>query len=177
MKHGFEKVGLPGCATCHSNHKILSAEPRNAGHAARGGLRSVPRARKVRRHLGGAQVAETLRADLEGLDDQIQQAHATIEKAEQLGMEVSGPRFDLHKANDALQNARVQIHSFAVEPVEKTLKAGRETATEVQDAADAALQEYHYRRIWLAASLLPILVVIVLLVLHIRSESGSTGPA
>jgi predicted CXXCH cytochrome family protein len=174
MKHGFEKVGLPGCATCHGDHLIRSPTVEMLGMQQGAVCARCHAEGKFGATLAGAKVAQTLRSDLEGLRDQIRQAHATIEEAEQLGMEVSGPRFDLHKATDALQNARVQMHSFAVEPVENTLKGGRKTATEVQDAAEAALHLYHYRRIWLAASLVPILVVIVLLILYIRTDSEST---
>jgi hypothetical protein len=41
--------------------------------------------------------------------------------------------------------------------------------TKVQAGAEAALAEYTNRRIWLAASLVPILLVIVVLLFYIRS--------
>ena len=44
----------------------------------------------------------------------------------------------------------------------------RTWCTEVQGKADEALAEYRYRRIWLAISLVPILIVIGLLLLYIR---------
>lgn len=176
MKHGFEKVGLPDCVTCHSNHKILRPTIDMLGMQQGAVCARCHAQGKFGATLAGGKVAETLRVDLEGLVDEIRQAHATIEEADQLGMEVSGPRFDLHKATDALQNARVQIHSFAIAPVEKTLEGGRKTAAGVQQAAEAAIQQYHYRRIWLAASLAPILLIIVLLLIYIRTDSESTEP-
>src|SRR3972149_2717235 len=34
MKHAFEDVGLPGCATCHSNHKIVMPSDEMLGMTA-----------------------------------------------------------------------------------------------------------------------------------------------
>lgn len=84
-------------------------------------------------------------------------------------MEVSEPKFELHNAVNALTNARTLIHSFQVTPVEAALADGQRIATEVQDKADRALDEHEYRRVWLAASLVPILVVIGMLLLYIRT--------
>jgi len=70
---------------------------------------------------------------------------------------------------DALTNARSLIHTFQVKPVETALAGGAKVVVEVQNKADHALQEHTARRIWLAASLVPVLLVIVLLLLYIRT--------
>ncbi len=49
--------------------------------------------------------------------------------------------------------------------------------TDVQGKADRALQEYQYRRYWLAVSLVPILIVIGLLLLYIRAMPIPEKPA
>ena len=91
-------------------------------------------------------------------------------------MEVSQPAFELHKAEDALTNARTQIHTFKVDVVEKAVADGEKVLIDpddpdkgVQVKADKALAEYTRRRYWLAITLVPILMVIGLLVLYIRS--------
>jgi hypothetical protein len=89
-------------------------------------------------------------------------------------MEVSGPRFDLHKAYDALTNARSLIHSFSKEPVEKALEEGYEATTQVGERAQASLEEHTFRRVWLAATLVPILIVATLLLLYIRTLPART---
>ena len=96
--------------------------------------------------LAGAKAAETIHADLQHLKDGIQKADETLAKAEEKGMEVSEPKFNLHKASDALTNARTQIHSFKVDVVEKALADGEKVVTDVQGKADHALEEYQYRR-------------------------------
>ena len=96
-------------------------------------------------------------------------AEATLAEAERLGMEVSQPKFELRNAVNALTNARTLLHSFQVKPVEAALADGEKVAAEVQGKADHALEEHTYRRVWLAASLVPILIVIGMLLLYIRT--------
>ena len=54
-----------------------------------------------------------------------------------------------------------------MEQVEDLLSSA--VASEVAEQAQKALQEHTNRRIWLAVSLVPILIVIVLLMLYIRT--------
>jgi len=171
MKHKFEQEGLPGCATCHGNHRIHSPTDELLGMGSGAICKACHEANNIRHEatLAGADVAKTLRDGLEQLKQQIADAEATVEEAELLGMEVRGPRYELRQARDALTNARTLIHTFSVAPVEEVLAEGRKVAEEVQQLADDALAEHTYRRVWLATSLLPILFVVVLLVLYIRS--------
>ena len=84
-------------------------------------------------------------------------------------MEVSQPKFALRSSFDALTNARSLIHTFQPKPVETALAQGEKIVADAQQKGDQALQEHAARRVWLAASLAPILLVIVLLLLYIRS--------
>ena len=52
MKHRFEQERLPGCATCHSSHKIQLPSDKMVGMQRRRGLHEVPRERQVRGHPG-----------------------------------------------------------------------------------------------------------------------------
>jgi predicted CXXCH cytochrome family protein len=177
MKHAFERVGLPGCATCHGAHDIRHATIDMLG--MHDGAVCVGCHDKGRHGatVAGGEAARKFRNDLDGLRRAIEEAEAKIEEAERLGMAIPGPRSDpradarmyLRKAGDALTAARVEIHGFAAAPVEKVLAAGRETVAEVQESAESAIRQHHARRIWLAASLVPILLVIVVLVLYIRT--------
>jgi predicted CXXCH cytochrome family protein len=169
MKHRFEKEGLPGCVTCHSNHQI--ALPSDAMLGMEQGAVCV-RCHEKNQHgatLAGADAARKMRADLEDLKQQIADAEDKLDEAERLGMEVRGPRFDLRQARDALTNSRAQIHTFSLEAFETAVAEGVKVISKVQAGADAALKEYTRRRVWLAASLVPLLIVVVLLLLYIRA--------
>ena len=169
MKHRFEQINLPGCATCHSNHRILLPTDKFLG-MEQGAVCANCHARGEHgATLAGANVARTIRKGLDELQQQIVHAGATLTEAERLGMEVSEPTFELRGAVNALTNARTLLHSFQVKPVAAVLADGRGVATAVQSKADHALQEHTNRRIWLAASLGPILIVIGMLLLYIRT--------
>jgi predicted CXXCH cytochrome family protein len=171
MRHAFERVGLPGCATCHGAHHTIQPSDEMLGM----GDQTVcvqchnPDNPQYGATLAGGETARQLRQRLELLKADIAQAEQTIQQAERLGMEVRGPRFDLREAFDALTNARTMIHTFQPQPVDELLDAGLNVTTQVNGAAQSALNEHTYRRLWLAGSLLPILVVIGLLLLYIRS--------
>lgn len=177
MRHGFEKVGLPGCATCHGNHLIRHPTDEMLGMGETAKCAECHTPGKYGATLAGAEVARTLRDELDELSQLIKDAQEKLAEADHLGMEVSGPRFDLRKAVDARANARTLIHSFAPAEVQKALADGKLTALDVNQRAEAALQEYTDRRIWLAASLVPIAIVVLLLLLYIRLLPIPPAPA
>jgi hypothetical protein len=133
------------CAKCHN--------PQNPQHGAT---------------VAGAETARAMRARLDQLKRDLATAEETIRQAERLGMEVSGPRFDLRQAFDALTNSRTLVHSFKPGPMGESLDEGLKVTAQVQDVAEAALREHSNRRVWLAATLVPILIVVALLLLYIR---------
>ncbi len=169
MKHRFEEVELPGCATCHGSHAIQTPSDKLVGMREGAFCVRCHENGKYGATLAGADIARTIRRGLDDLRQQIARADATLAEAERLGMEVSQPKFEIRDAVNALTNARTLLHSFSAKPVEAALTDGEKVATAVQSKADHALAEYHYRRVWLAASLVPILIVIGVLLLYIRT--------
>jgi predicted CXXCH cytochrome family protein len=170
MKHKFEQVGLPGCATCHGTHEITNPSDQMLGMeggavCARCHNDQNPQYGAT---LAGADSARTMRARLEQLKRDIADTEAKVREAERLGMEVRGPRFDLRQAFDALTNSRTLVHSFKVDAIDESLSLGSNVTSQVRETAEAALQEHTNRRIWLGASLVPILLVVGLLLLYIR---------
>jgi predicted CXXCH cytochrome family protein len=170
MKHQFEVVGLPGCVRCHGNHDIRPPTDAMLGMQAGAVCLQCHEHGQHGATIAGAEVAKKLRSDIDRLKLGIETASETLDKAERLGMEVSQPKFTLRKAFDALTNARSLIHTFQPKPVGDALDAGEDVVAEVQEKGAEALAEYTNRRIWLAASLVPILLVIVLLLLYLRAN-------
>jgi hypothetical protein len=176
MKHKFEESGLPGCATCHGMHNISQPSDEMLG-ISDGAVCSRchnPEHPQYGATVAGANIASKMRKGLDQLKQEIQQAEAGIQEAERLGMQVRGSRFDLRQAFDSLTNARTLVHSFSPGPIEGALGEGLKVTASVRGAADGALREYTNRRIWLACSLVPILVVVGLLLYCIRSLPNST---
>lgn len=183
MKHRFEEedVNLPGCATCHGSldnqdhpnaHDIQSPTEQMLGMAGE--------AVCVRCHQEGAEnlygasplgadTAMAMREGLERLSREIEEARAKVEEAQRLGMEVSGPLFNLRAAFDARTNARSLVHSFSQDRVDEALAEGFLVTENVKNEAEGALDDYTERRVWLGVSLVPIIIVIILLLLYIRT--------
>jgi predicted CXXCH cytochrome family protein len=171
MKHAFEQVGLPGCAACHGSHLIRQPQDEMLGMESDTVCVRChnPENPQYGATLAGAQTARTMRGRLDQLRRAIKSAEDIVQQAERLGMEVRGPRFELRQAFDALTNARTQVHSFNPGPVETAIAEGLTVTTDVTRSAEAALREHTYRRLWLAFSLIPLLLVVGLLVLYIRT--------
>lgn len=179
MQHKFEEVGLPGCAACHGKHLIGQPTDELLGmHRSELCFNCHnPENPKYGATLAGAEVARTMRTRLDQLTQQIDDAERVVAEAERLGMEVRGPRFDLRQAFDSLTNARTQVHSFKPAPVEAALDEGLKVTSDVKSRAESALHEHTARRVWLAASLIPILIVVGLLLLYIRTSAAPAASA
>lgn len=171
MKHRFEEEGLPGCATCHGNHQTIHPTDDMLGMSESAVCLGCHNPEKEQHgaSVAGAETAKAMRAMLDELKVQIAEGEKKVEEAERLGMEVRGPRFDLRQADDALTNARSLVHSFAREPFEEAVGEGTRVVSEVKERAEAALEEHTQRRVWLAGSLIPILLVVGLLLAYIRT--------
>jgi predicted CXXCH cytochrome family protein len=171
MKHKFEEVGLPGCATCHGTHETAQPGDEMLGMQANSVCARChnPQNPQYGATVAGEVAARAMRERLDSLKAQITTCEALVRDAERLGMEVRGPRFDLRQAFDSLTNARTLVHSFKPAPLEEALGEGLKVTGEVETRARAALREHTSRRIWLAASLVPLLLVVALLVLYIRT--------
>ncbi len=169
MKHRFEQLDLPGCVTCHGNHAIHQPSDEMLGMGPDTFCARCHKDGKFGATLAGADAARTIKQGLDELRTQIARSEETVAEAERLGMEVRGPKFDLREAETALTKARTEIHSFAPAAVNQSLEKGLQVAADVQTRAEQALGQYTYRRIWLAVSTLPILLVVVLLLMYIRA--------
>ena len=169
MQHRFQKANLPGCATCHGNHEIFSPTDDMLGLQSGSVCVRCHEKGKFGATLAGAKVAKAMRIGLDRLKEHISIAKEKLSEAERLGMEVQAAHFELKKATDALVNARTLVHGFAIDPMQKKLDEGLAVTQKVEQTADDALREHTRRRVWLAVSLVPILLVVGLLLVVIRT--------
>ena len=163
--HGqlFVQMGIPGCATCHSNHEILATSDAmlGVGDKAVCGNCHTPQDK-------GGQTAVAMRNSIEKLRTDYETAHAVLSKAENDGMEVSQPLFELNGAKTALVKARASIHGFNLNGVNAEVKPGLEISDKARARGVRALDEIQFRRKGLAVSVLIILALIVGLIMKIR---------
>jgi hypothetical protein len=163
----FEAASLPGCVVCHSNHGITRPTDAKLG--------TGPEAVCMQCHAPGDDCdrarAQFLR-DLTSLDEAIRRADHILNVAESSGMEVSEARLGQNQARDSLIKARVTIHSFRKELLDRDVQTGLDIANKDFEAGQKAMAERNYRRVGLGFSLGAIAVMLAGLRLYLKRIEG-----
>jgi hypothetical protein len=162
-KDAFQAASLPGCVVCHSNHGITHPTDAKLGTGAEAVCTQC--------HTPGDacdQARAGLLSDLTRLDGAIKKADEVLSVAESSGMEVSEARLAQNQARDSLTKARVTIHSFRKDLVDKDIEAGLDIAAKNLQAGEKAMAERNYRRVGLGMSLVAIGIMLVGLRLYIK---------
>lgn len=166
-KAAFNAMQIGECVQCHSNHDILPPRDELIGVGQNSTCVSCHS-----QGDGGYQAAEKIR----GMIDELRASHdgalGILDRAERAGMEVSRAKFELSEAKDSLTNARVLIHAFSTDEVEKVVKPGVDVARKGYRVGEDALAELGFRRKGLAISLFFILFLAALVYLKIREIEG-----
>jgi hypothetical protein len=165
-KKAFEENKLMACVTCHQHHDI--AAPTDAM------LGTEPKSTCVECHddsSKGFAAAREMKAGIVQLSGNLDAAKDLLQKAERAGMEVSKPVYDLTEGRDKLTLARVDIHTFDVNAVGKTLEEGEKIAASALESGRKALADLAYRRKGFAISAAILLLMIGLLLIKIRQTS------
>ena len=158
---GLMQVGE--CIQCHSNHGIAPPSDEMLGVGEKSSCTQCHG-----KGDSGYEAAEKMKARLDELSASISNSNEILNRAERAGMEVSKPRFELNEAKDALTQARVMIHTFSTEELDKVISPGLDVSTKGYNAGGAALAELSFRRKGLAGSLFFILLFAVLIYLKVR---------
>ena len=159
----FAQMGIPGCASCHSNHAILEANDAMLGAGDKSACATCHPPTS-----SGAILAGNMLASIERLKNGYDKANALLLTAEHAGMEVSQPLFELNDAKTALIKSRAAIHGFDQAILDKEVALGLKVAEKAHSRALRALDELQFRRKGLVISALIIFALVVGLILKIR---------
>lgn len=168
----FADADMPGCATCHSNHAIITPEDEDLD------TRTVQVCAQC--HAAGDEAGQAFRAMqavLDSLDVEADEARALLEDAHNKGMEVSQALFELEDITNARTKARNAIHTLAVAPVREEAAAGFQIAQRAEDRGEEALEEHRFRRVGLGVSALIIVLLITALFLRVKDTEARAGEA
>ena len=172
-KPAFAELGMPACVTCHGNHDVT--KPSDAMLA---GGEGTPCATCHEANSAPLKKAAEFRIMIEGLSSRIDQAAAILTRAENAGMEIGSPRFELIAAKEALIKARAETHSLQMEKIKAATDPGFIVAQKSFESGQDLLTELQFRRKGLAASLLVIGAVLVGLFFKIREvDRRRRGPS
>jgi hypothetical protein len=95
-------------------------------------------------------------------------SEAILDQASKAGMEVSQAAIQEDDADETLVKARVAVHAFQPDAVEKPVKEGLGIAAQTYQAGVGAMQERGRRRVGLGVSLIAILITMAGLWMAIR---------
>jgi hypothetical protein len=159
----FAQMGIPGCATCHSNHEIIATSDKmlSAGDKSACATCHPPGS-------SGATLAAGMFGAIERLQKSYESSQAILKNAEHAGMEVSQPLFELNEAKTSLIKARAVVHGFDQALLDKEIDAGLKVSAKARERGVKAMDELQFRRKGLAISALIIVALIVGLILKIR---------
>ena len=149
--------------SCHSNHRVEATSDALVGTGDKSFCVSC--------HVEGDPgwtAAQQMHARLTDLDGNLQQVAALLSRAERAGMEVSAARLTESNAREQLIKARVDVHAFDPQRVDRGVAAGQKLAAQARRAGEAALAELAFRRKGLGLSLVAIAFVVLSLWLLIR---------
>jgi hypothetical protein len=159
----FAQMGIPGCASCHSNHAIVETSDAMLSAGDKSACAACHPAGS-----SGATLAAGMLAAINQLKNGYDQAHTLLGTAERAGMEVSQLSFELNEAKTALIKARAAIHSFDQGRLNEEVGPGLKVVEKAHSRGVKALEELQYRRKGLVVSALIIFALVVGLILKIR---------
>ncbi len=167
----FKEMGLPGCVTCHENHEIVAPTESFLSEGEAGKCGSCHE-----KGSAGAKAAAKMRGELTRLSEETRAAREIVRTAAEAGMEVSRVSFDLGKADEALVQARTDVHLFRPAAVEKTASDGLAVARAARAKGLKALDERDFRRRGLFVSLGFIVLAVGALIFKIRDIDRRRNP-
>jgi hypothetical protein len=159
----FVQMGIPGCASCHSNHAIVETSDAMLSAGDKSACAACHPAGS-----SGDTLAAGMLGSIEGLKTSYEKALAILKNAEHAGMEVSQPMFELAEAKTALIKARAAIHGFDQALLDKEVEPGLKVSEKAYARGLKALEELQFRRKGLAVTALIIVALIIGLIFKIR---------
>jgi hypothetical protein len=152
------------CTICHSNHAVLP--PTDDMLGVHDGATCSGCHQEGDK---GYQTADRMKQTIVELTNGLGEARELLERAERAGVEVGPDTFELQKAQDALIESKVLIHSFDLERFLQVAEEGVAVAKAGIAAGHGAFEEIRFRRAGLGFSLIVIVAVIGALLLKIRA--------
>lgn len=159
----FNEADLPGCATCHGNHEIVRPDDSDLAR-----VNSEVCARCHEPDEAATEVMPVMQAMIDSLLVGQERAQEALDRAEDLGMEVSQAQFELEEVTNALTKARTAIHAMRLDPVRTEIETGLEIVRRSLERGEEALWEHQYRRLGLTVSAGFVLLLIAGIALKIR---------
>ena len=170
-KAAFTELQLPECEACHGNHEVQKTSDEMLGV----GENSLCVQCHVEPQSKAYETAAGMKASLDSLKNEIQQANRLVERAEEAGLDIAAAKFDLKFASDAVVKIQSLSHSVSLEKIREETGPAMFKARLVQTKALETIKDARIRQYGLAGSALIIGILAVLLFLKIKEIDRRTG--
>jgi predicted CXXCH cytochrome family protein len=164
-KKAFDQQNLPECETCHGNHEIIIASDKLLGVTPEAVCSKCHTSEKNQK---GFNSAKFMRILIDSLTSQEIHAKNLVDQAEQKGMEIAEAKFKLRDIHQAKLEARTMVHSFNEAKYKEVVGKGFSVTSFVSTEAQAAIDEFYFRRYGLLVSVLLISLLALALFLFIK---------
>jgi hypothetical protein len=164
-KKAFDEKKLPECETCHSNHGVVHATESMLGVTTEA---VCSKCHTAQQNPVGYITAKAMRQLVDSLASKERVAGMLVDEAEQKGMEISDAKFKLRDVRQAQMQSRTMVHSFNEQKFKETVDKGLKSAEIVTADAQAAIDEYAFRRFGLGIASIVITIVAISLYVFIK---------
>ena len=124
---GFRRRGLAECVACHSNHDVAPATSLLVGTSANATcMKCHSQDEKPR------QVADEIATKLKGARDRAAQARATVARAHEMGLHVTGAAWALDQVSTAEQKLRGVVHTLDPARLDAPVAAVEQAAADAE---------------------------------------------
>jgi hypothetical protein len=166
-KAAFDQHKWPECGQCHGNHTISKTHDSMLS-TAQGGLCGDCHRQYAKENPECIPTADYFHKTIAQLEDARGRFTATAEKLASRGLDVEPINNQLTELTDSLKKSRTYVHSFTRTAFEQTAKPGEEAVKKTDALVSQAHEEYKYRQIGLAASIVIIGLLMLTVYLKLR---------
>lgn len=162
-QQAFEKNNLRECVECHGNHKIVHPTEEMLGD----GEGSVC----VRCHKDndkGIQLSRTMKIMFDSLNQSVNSAYYYLNRAEQLGMDISDAKFDSSDITKVVITSRNNVHYSSLDKFKESIDEGFKITGKAKTEGEQAVKEYYFRRAGFAISTFFITILMISLYLKLK---------
>ncbi len=161
----FDEQKLPECETCHSKHDI---QPPTESLLSVGENTVCGKCHSETKAPKGFQGAIFMMRLIDSLKSMENLSASMINEAEQKGMEISEAKFKLRDVRQARLESRTMVHSFDLKQFDEVINKGLAITNTTKLEAEAALNDYYFRRWGLGISTLIITLLVFGIFIYIR---------
>jgi len=164
-KKAFDENRYPECETFHGNHEILIAKDQLLG-VGKGAI--CLKCHSENENQKGYFIAKEMKKLIDSLIISDSIAKYLIFQAEQKGMDVEEIKFKQREIHQARLEARTIVHSFDEVKFKDVTTKGFKASELVITDANAAIDEFHFRRYGLGIAVVIISFLIVIIFFYIK---------